>query len=139
MTEQTVIERVTASMLATTQSTVEGLTEAIVSQEASGPSADGLPHLPAAKAAMVAKVQQMPVHLQLGMTGLTIGFSAYVRARTRKSLHELPLPRRLSLLNEWRNAPIGPCRQFVQFYEKMGIFLYYSLVEESIMPPMEVR
>ena len=88
---------------------------------------------------MQAKVAQMPPHLRLGMAGLTLAFGAYVRARAGQALSDLPLERRAALLAEWQQAPLGPCQQLVQFYEKMGAFLYYSIVEEELMPPVEVR
>lgn len=137
MIEQAVIGGVTATMLRRARPTVLGLTEAILDRE-SDPSAPSRP-LSATMEAMVGKVDQMPPHLKLGMAGLTLAFAGYARTRTGRSLSKLPVERRLALLEEWRGAPLGPCRQFVQFYEKMSTFLYYSLVEEAMMPPVEVR
>jgi hypothetical protein len=139
MMEQLAIDGITAALLARAERTCTHLTEAIIAREAESPDPASLPQLRPAQAAMVAKVAQMPPHLKLGMAILTLSFTSYARARTGRSLSALPIERRLSLLEDWRTAPLGPCRQFVQFYEKMGTFLYYSLVEESIMPPVEVR
>jgi len=136
MLEQAAIEGITNTLLLRARRTVKGLTEAIVLREAEQAAPDLLAE---AMEAMVAKVDQMPPHLRLGMAGLTLSFSAYARARTGRSLSALLPDRRLALLEEWRGAPLGPCRQFVQFYEKMTSFLYYSILEESIMPPAEVR
>lgn len=137
MIEQAVISGVTAAMLRRARPTVLGLTEAILDRE-SDPRAAVRP-LDAAREAMVDKVNQMPPHLKLGMAGLTLSFAAYARARTGRSVAALPVDQRLHLLESWRGAPLGPCRQFVQFYEKMSTFLYYSLVEEQMEPPVEVR
>ena len=136
MLEQAAIEGITNTLLLRARRTVKGLTEAIVLREAEQAAPDLLAE---AMEAMVAKVDQMPPHLRLGMAGLTLSFSAYARARTGRSLSALLPDRRLALLEEWRGAPLGPCRQFVQFYEKMTSFLYYSILEESTMPPAEVR
>ena len=46
---------------------------------------------------------------------------------------------RQALVDEWRASPVPLCPMFVQFYEKMAPFLYYSLLEEERMPPIEVR
>ncbi|MEL6345210.1 MAG: hypothetical protein AAFV53_19040 [Myxococcota bacterium] len=119
------------------QPAVSSLTEAIVARQA-GVVPDAQLSAQTA-AAMASRIAQMSPHLQIGMFGLTTAFSAYARARTGQSLRTLSIPQRQQLLDEWRASPIGPCRQFVQFFEKMGSFLYYSLLEESLMPPHEVR
>jgi len=39
----------------------------------------------------------------------------------------------------WRTSPIGPMRDFVLFFEKMGIFIYFSHLEEAECPPHSVH
>ena len=53
--------------------------------------------------------------------------------------HHLDPAQRRALLDQWKTAPLGPLRDFVAFYEKMGVFIYYSLLEEQHTSPEDHR
>ena len=30
-------------------------------------------------------------------------------------------------VEQWKNSPLGLCREFIAFFEKMTVFIYYSV------------
>ena len=139
MLEQRFINGANQTLMSRAQRTIESVTEAVILHASGRTDPDQMPQLRFAQQAMVAKFGQMPPHVRIGLLGLTLGFSAYARGRAGRSFSQLPLARRQGLIDEWRSLPVPLCPMFVQFYEKMGPFLYYSLLEEERMPPIEVR
>ena len=119
--------------------TVSGLVEAVIAAEVGRAEVSDLPHVTETGEILLARITQMPPHLSLGMLTLVLSFDRYCRTRAGKRVADLSIQDRQRMLTAWKNAPIGPLRQFVQFYEKMGTFVYYSCLEESMMPPVEVR
>jgi hypothetical protein len=118
---------------------VSGLTEAVIAAEVGRSDLAGLPHVARTGEILLKRITQMPPHLSVGMLTLVLAFDRYCRARAGSGVVGLDNPARQELLARWKSSPIGPLRQFVQFYEKMGTFVYYSCVEEELMPPVEVR
>jgi hypothetical protein len=80
------------------------------------------------------KVRSMPPHLGAGMVLFTHVFDAYGLVTGGRPFHSLSEEERRQQLSAWRESPIGFCRDFVDFYEKMGIFSYWSVVEEQEHP-----
>ena len=139
MSERRFINGANQTLMSRAQRTIESVTEAVILHASGETDPDKLTQLRPAQQAMVAKFGQMPPHVRIGLLGLTLGFSAYARGRSGRAFSRLPLARRLALVDEWRSSTVPVCPMFVQFYEKMGPFLYYSLLEEERMPPIEVR
>ena len=73
---------------------------------------------------MKGRVRGMPRYMGAGMTALTVIFVAtgYVR---------LSKPRRVARIEKWRTSPVSLQRDFVEFWEKMGTFTYWSRVEKA--------
>ena len=71
---------------------------------------------------MKGRVQGMPRYMGVGMTALTGLFlgSGYTM---------LPKERRVRRIQRWRTSPISIQRDFVEFWEKMGTFTYWSRIE----------
>lgn len=71
---------------------------------------------------MKGRVQGMPRYMGIGMTALTGIFlgSGYPM---------LPKASRLRRIQRWRTSPISIQRDFVEFWEKMGTFTYWSRIE----------
>jgi len=118
---------------------VSGLAEAVISAEVGQSEISGLPHIAQTGEILLKRITQMPPHLSVGMLILVLSFDAFCRAKAGKGVAALDNTGRQEMLMRWKDSPIGPLRQFVQFYEKMGSFVYYSCVEEDLMPPVEVR
>ncbi len=73
---------------------------------------------------MQARVAGMPRYLGAGIKALSLVFAATGYPRW-------PLARRLGFIRAWRSSPLSPMRDFVEFYEKMGTFVYWSRVEHA--------
>lgn len=79
---------------------------------------------------LIHKLQGMPRHLSLPMQGLTLAFDWAGVISAGRPFHRQSLQQRQRQLRAWKNGPIGLLRTFVDFYEKMGVFVYCSTVEE---------
>ena len=85
-------------------------------------------YVPETTARLVQKIGLMPPHLGAGMVGLTFVFDGLGRVRGG-AYAQLDEAARRQHLQTWRKAPVGVMRDWVQFYEKMGTFVYWSVVE----------
>lgn len=74
--------------------------------------------LDGATADMLDRIRIMPRYMGTGITCLTMAYGATG-----------------SRIDTWRRSRIGPLRDFVEFYEKMGTFVYYSHVEKRMTHP----
>ena len=73
---------------------------------------------------MYGRIRGMPKYLGGGIVALTRLYGVgYAR---------LPRDRRLARLEAWRASPVSFCRDFVEFWEKMGTFVYYSNLEHRL-------
>jgi hypothetical protein len=77
------------------------------------------------------KLDTMPRFLALGMSAMTIAFDASGTFAGGLPFHRLSLERRVGWLKAWRRAPVSVLGDFVDFYEKMGVFTYWCWVEEQ--------
>ena len=73
------------------------------------------------------KIGAMPVLLRAAMTLLTHGFNIYGLVVCGRLFCAQDFYQRRRQVQQWQNSPLGPCREFVGFYEKMTAFIYYSL------------
>lgn len=87
------------------------------------------PVLEATTDGLLRKIYGMPRYLGLGMMMLVVLFDWYGLFFGLRRFRALSLDRATRQLEHWRRLPVGPCRQFVEFYEKMGTFIYYSQLE----------
>lgn len=73
---------------------------------------------------MLARVRIMPRYMGTGIVALTLlfGLGGYTR---------MPKAKRVRRIERWRRSPVSPLRDFVEFYEKMGTFVYYSRMEHA--------
>ena len=79
---------------------------------------------------LLGKVLAMPRYLGLPMFVLLTVFEVYAIALCGLPFRWAGAAGRARVVRHWRSHPVGPFRDFGQFYEKMGTFLYYSLIEE---------
>lgn len=72
----------------------------------------------------------MPFFLSLPLLILTLVFELCgLRAGARFS--RLAPPKRRRLVRQWRESRIKVLQDFIQFYEKMTVFIYFSLLTEA--------
>ncbi len=72
------------------------------------------------------RLYMMPRFLGLPMVMATIFFEFFGILLGARLFHNLSQSRRQQQLRIWRNVPISLFGNFVDFYEKMGTFAYFS-------------
>jgi hypothetical protein len=111
--------------------TVGAIVNAVVTAEIGGPDEVDAAALAAARALMVKRLLAMPPHMGGGMLALTLLFEQSGLAHGGRPFSRLPVGAQAAMLQGWREAPVPFCRDFVDFYEKMGVFVYWSIIEEA--------
>jgi len=111
--------------------TIRALARSIIALEVGADRIDRTPFVNETAEGLFRKMELMPPHLGAGMIGLTLAFAAQTTAAGGKPFSSQPAERQRALLDAWKYGPISLTRDFVQFYEKMGVFIWYSLVEEA--------
>jgi hypothetical protein len=81
--------------------------------------------------ALLVKINLMPRFLSLPMLVLTVLFDGYGIVRYGRMFHSLSLARRDKIISQWRHAPLRVCRDFVRFYDRMVMFVAYSMTETT--------
>lgn len=110
--------------------TVRQLISDVVSDPAGAPLA-GSAHIPAAAEDLLSHIGGMAPHLGAGMAALTLSFDGYCAGRgLGRRYHELDLQTRRACFDAWRRLP-GPLKSWTLFYEKMGTFSYWAVVEDA--------
>ena len=113
------------------QPIVRSLVETVISAELGRDDLSGVAHVDEAVEVMMHKVLHMPTHLSWGMQGMTLLFDAAGAIGSGRTFRQKSLPERRKQLNWMKGAPVGLIRDFAAFYEKMGSFSFYSLIEEA--------
>jgi hypothetical protein len=93
-------------------------------------SAPAPQHVQETAQALEIRIAGMPTHLSLGMLGLTALFDASGLFKGCRASKMDPDACK-ALMNTWRNAPLGPARDFIVFYDKMAAFAFHSLQEQE--------
>ena len=76
---------------------------------------------------MKKKILNMPKYIAFGVLILTLYFDWYGVLRNKKRFHRQNLKQQLCQIRCWKNSKIRVFRDFVGFYEKMTMFVYYSI------------
>ena len=84
-------------------------------------------------------IGRMPRHLAAAMLLLTVAFDWSGLLRTMRRFHRQSPVARRGHLNGWRRSRIGVCREFVQFYEQLALFVYYSQPQAARHVQSEAR
>ena len=84
----------------------------------------GEAHLDQVVEHLLRKIGGMPTHLGSGMAALTLLFEA-----SGPAWHLLPPATRQARFESWRGKPV--LGDWVVFWEKMGVFVFWSVVEEA--------
>ena len=123
--------RLHAGLAARLQPTVAAIVAAVVTAEIGGPAYVDAEALARAQALMGRRLLAMPPHMSAGMLALTTLFEQGGWATGGAPFSALSADRQATVLGAWRHSPIPFCRDFVDFYEKMGVFVYWSIIEEA--------
>ena len=110
---------------------VDGLTRTVIADQLGREDVAGLDFVDETAAELLKKLTGMPAYLSLAMLGTTVAFDQSARVRGGRRFRSLDHAERMAWLDLWRAAPVGVFRDFVAFYEKMGVFVYYTHIEEA--------
>lgn len=110
---------------------VGALTATVIAAQLGREDVDGVAWVDETAAVLLGKLTAMPTYLGVGMLSAALLFDEGARAAGGRRFRELDHRARLAWLDRWRGAPVGVLRDFVAFFEKMGVFVYYSHVEEN--------
>ena len=82
-------------------------------------------------AVLVRQIHGMPGLMRFGMCVLLIVFDLYGLIRKGRRFRSLTTTDQRGCISEWNSAPIGPCRDMVEFHRKMGTFVALSIEYQS--------
>ena len=71
----------------------------------------------------------LPGYLHFPTLVLLNSFDWFCVLRTGKRFQDQSSENQLRYLRSWKESPLGPCRDFVRFQEKMTIFVFYSQIQ----------
>ncbi len=77
-------------------------------------------------AVLVRQIRGMPGLMCFGMHVLLFVFDVYGLFRSGRRFRDLPIESQRRRISEWAQAPIGPCRDMIEFHRKMGTFVALS-------------
>ena len=78
-------------------------------------------------AILVRKIESMPGLIRFGMRMLLTVFDWYSLLRGGRRFRNSGLSKQRARIREWATAPLGPCRDMVEFHRKMGAFVALSI------------
>jgi hypothetical protein len=105
---------------------VRGLVEAVLLEEGST-SEQTARRVDATAAVLDRKIRAMPRFMALGMAVLLWVFDWYGVLRAGRRFRSQAHAARRRRVGEWAGAPLGPMRDFVEFFRRMGTFVWFSL------------
>ncbi len=105
---------------------VRGLVEAVLMDAAATCDEDAA-RIEQTAAVLDRKIRAMPRFMALGMSVLLQVFDWYGFLRAGRRFRSQPHSARRARVGEWAGAPIGPMRDFVEFFRRMGTFVWFSL------------
>jgi hypothetical protein len=98
----------------------------IVAEAVGASDADPPEPLDKAAAVMQERIRLMPRFLGYPMMGATVAFELYGVVVGGRLFHQLSPEKRRKQIQQWRDAPISFFQDFLDFYEKMGVFAYFT-------------
>ncbi len=109
---------------------VRALTAAVIAEQLGREELCGAACVDETAEVLLGKLTAMPTYLGLGMLAAALVFDEGARARGGRRFRDLDHRGRAAWLARWRAAPVGALRDFVAFFDKLGVFVYYALLEE---------
>ncbi|MEQ9379368.1 MAG: hypothetical protein RJP95_00780 [Pirellulales bacterium] len=76
------------------------------------------------------QVAHMPGFLRLPMVVLTFAFDYWGVLRRGRRFSRQSFENRHRQIASWRGSRVGPCRDFVEFYESLTVFGWYSEIDD---------
>ena len=74
---------------------------------------------------------RMADYLRLPLAVLTMAFDASSLPRHGRRFRKLAPADRVKQVAAWRTSPLGPCRDFVRFYDSLVVVYWYSTAAQG--------
>ena len=109
------------------QKIVLGLVQVVLGQALGEAALAKTSLLESTSAVLLKKIQAMPVWLKFPIVILTFLFNMIGIFSTGCLFEAQSFSRQVKTVGAWQGSPIKLCREFIKFYEKLALFIYYSL------------
>ena len=76
---------------------------------------------------LVRQIRGMPGLMCFGMQVLLVVFDVYGILRAGRPFRAQTIEQQRKRIAEWARAPVGPCRDMIEFHRKMGTFVALSI------------
>jgi len=86
-----------------------------------------MPCLESTSTVLLKKIGAMPIWLKLPILILTFLFNILGVLSTGLFFEVQSFQQQMKTVDAWGNSPIKLCREFIKFYERLALFIYYSL------------
>ena len=90
------------------------------------------PHFIKVSQALFRKIKGMPIVLHCAMTVLLHVFNIWGLITAGRLFCAQDTSARLRQVGQWQRSPVGLCREFIGFFEKMTAFIHFSLCPNKI-------
>lgn len=110
---------------------IRAMTEAVVAEELGVESLEGVPFVGETAEILERRLFGMQSYLAAGLSGMTLVFDASTVPLHGRRFHTLPLAQRRKALARVAAIQVGLVNNFAAFYQKLGGFTFWSLLEEN--------
>ena len=109
---------------------IHATTEAVIAEELGVESLEGVPFVDETATILERRMFGMQSYMAAGLAGLTLAFDASTVPRRGRRFHALSLSDRRQVLAGVGAVQLGLVNNFAAFYQKLGAFIFWSLLEE---------
>lgn len=109
---------------------IHAITEAVIAEELGVESLEGVPFVAETAQILERRMFGMQSYLAGGLSAMTLTLDSATIGRYGHRFHRLPLAQRRAVLANVRSVPLGLVNNFAAFYDKLGGFTFWSLLEE---------
>lgn len=108
------------------QKIVFSLVRSVVAKALGEEVSSKTPSLESVSVLLLKKIDAMPVWLKFPIVILTVLFNILGVFSTGLLFEAQSFGQQVKTVDAWQNSPIKLCRDFIKFYEKLALFIYYS-------------
>lgn len=109
------------------QKTVSGLVKVIVVKALGGEAFVKISCIESTSLLLLKKIQAMPFWLKFTLLMLTFLFNILGILSTGHLFQNQSFSNQAKTIGLWQDSPVKVCREFIKFYEKLALFIYFSL------------
>ncbi len=123
--------------LGNNSTTIRAIAETILSESLKSKDSDS-DRLAEIAQSLIFRMEKMPRPMAWPLSILIVLFDWHGWMSTGKRFQNQSLAQRVKQFYQWKRSPLGIPRDFVQFFEKMTLFIHYSLLS-SFTPTRDTK